>query len=197
MDIGLTTIEGKPVMRTAIRLLSLILTMLISAVALSAQPIDDKIDALFEDLKSARTVIEAKPIELEIWEAWRIHPAQDAMDRLERAQNLWAVGSALEAVAQLDEAIVAYPDWASLWNLRATYHFVLGNFELSLSDVDAVLEREPRHFGALSGAGGIFLAQGDYRRALDHYERAIKVYPAMPQVKVRVKQLQRVLGPAI
>ena len=39
---------------------------------------------------------------------------------------------------------------------------------------------EPRHFGALSGMGLIFMAQDEHEKALHAFERALAVNPNMP-----------------
>ena len=49
--------------------------------------------------------------------------------------------------------------------------------EASLHDCDEVFKRNPQHFGALAGAGQIYLRLGDARRALEFFRRAVDVNP--------------------
>jgi Tfp pilus assembly protein PilF len=52
------------------------------------------------------------------------------------------------------------------------------------------LELEPRHFGALSGLGLIYLAEGQNDKALDAFRRALKVNPTMPGPQHWVEELK-------
>jgi tetratricopeptide (TPR) repeat protein len=82
-----------------------------------------------------------------------------------------------DALATFDEIVRRKPAFAEGWNKRATIYFLLGEDEKSLRDCDQVLARNPRHFGALSGAGQIHLRLGNLRRALEFFRRAVEVNP--------------------
>ena len=58
-------------------------------------------------------------------------------------------------------------DWAEAWNKRATVLYLMGEYELSQSDIDKVLEIENRHFGALSGQGLVQTALKNYQKAIN------------------------------
>lgn len=83
------------------------------------------------------------------------------------------------ALDLLDQVIMLDPDFAEGWNRRATLHYKMRNFTKSVADINAVLEREPRHFGALSGLAAIFMATGREESALAVYERVLVIYPMM------------------
>ena len=53
-----------------------------------------------------------------------------------------------------------------------------------------MLQREPRHFGALSGLGLIMQDVGDDKRALDAYRKALEVYPRLKGMDEKVKNLK-------
>jgi Tfp pilus assembly protein PilF len=59
----------------------------------------------------------------------------------------------------------------------------------SLQDIEQVLSREPRHFGALAGLGMIMQDLGDDRRALDAFRKALAVNPHLERVPELVKTL--------
>jgi Tfp pilus assembly protein PilF len=59
----------------------------------------------------------------------------------------------------------------------------------SLEDIEQVLSREPRHFGALAGLGMIMQDLGDDRRALDAFRKALAVNPHLERVPELVKML--------
>ena len=82
-----------------------------------------------------------------------------------------------EALATFSEIVRRKPAFAEGWNKRATIYFLLGENEKSLRDCAEVLKRNPKHFGALSGAGQIHLQLNNPRRALDFFRKAIEVNP--------------------
>jgi Tfp pilus assembly protein PilF len=59
----------------------------------------------------------------------------------------------------------------------------------SLEDIEQVLSREPRHFGALAGLGMIMQDLGDDKRALDAFRKALAVNPHLERVPELVKTL--------
>ena len=67
---------------------------------------------------------------------------------------------------------------------------MIGNYQNSMSDVQKVLHLEPRHFGALSGMGLIFMETGNDHRALEAFEEALKVNPHMGNVQENIKFLK-------
>jgi Tfp pilus assembly protein PilF len=60
----------------------------------------------------------------------------------------------------------------------------------ALNDIREVLNREPRHFGALAGLGLIMQDIGDNKHALEVYRRALNLYPRMERIPDLVKTLQ-------
>ena len=59
----------------------------------------------------------------------------------------------------------------------------------SLQDIEQVLIREPRHFGALAGLGMIMQDIGDEKRALDAFRKALAINPHLEKVPDLVKTL--------
>jgi Flp pilus assembly protein TadD len=59
----------------------------------------------------------------------------------------------------------------------------------ALADIQQVLIREPRHFGALAGLGMIMQEIGDDKRALDAYRKALAVNPYLDKIPEQVKVL--------
>ena len=103
-----------------------------------------------------------------------------------------------------ESALVAFnliiegaPDFAEGWNKRATFYWLLGDFEKSIEDINRTLALEPRHFGALAGLAMIREAQMRPLDALRAFERALKLYPAMPNASEKIRKLNRQLGEPI
>jgi tetratricopeptide (TPR) repeat protein len=94
------------------------------------------------------------------------------------------------ALATFGEIIRSKPDFAEAWNKRATINFMLGRHAESLKDCAEVLKRNPIHFGALSGMTQIYIALGDPQRALDHYRRALKINPNLPNAEAALQLLE-------
>jgi tetratricopeptide (TPR) repeat protein len=163
----------------------------------TAQPLltrAQKLDALFADLKKAKSQAVAEGVAGRIWEQWNnsesasinllMKWSQDAMDR-----QKYPV-----ALDFLDQVVVLKPEFAEGWNRRATLHFMMNNYPKSMADIEKTLELEPRHFGALAGMGHIFLALERKELALRAYERALDVYPMMRAVQKQVGEIADALS---
>jgi tetratricopeptide (TPR) repeat protein len=111
------------------------------------------------------------------WQIWS-RSGDAAIDKL------FARGVEQMQDAALPDALVTFstivrrkPEFAEGWNKRATIYFLLGLYGESLKDCDQVLKRNPKHFGALSGAGQIHLQLGHPELALEFFRRAVAVNP--------------------
>jgi tetratricopeptide (TPR) repeat protein len=81
------------------------------------------------------------------------------------------------AIATYSEVIRGKPAFAEGWNKRATAYFMNDELTRSLADCDEVMKRNPYHFGALSGYGQIYFQQKRYDKAIEYWQRALKVNP--------------------
>jgi tetratricopeptide (TPR) repeat protein len=95
------------------------------------------------------------------------------------------------ALTAFNKVVKTEPDFAEGWNKQATVYYLMGEYAASVRDVEHSLVLEPRHFGALSGLGLIYLAIGDDLAALKALEAALKVNPCLPGARVQVEQLRR------
>jgi tetratricopeptide (TPR) repeat protein len=152
---------------------------------------DELLDRLFGRLQTARSEAEAKAAEQAIWGLWSHSgsPTDDIL--LEQAIKAMNVRHYSEALQILDALIEHAPDFAEAWNKRATVNYITGKLDRSLSDIDKVLELEPRHFGALSGLGMIRRDRGDERGALEAFRDALAINPHMSSVRDAVKLLEK------
>ena len=155
---------------------------------------DPALDGLFRDLKAAQSPQEVRRIEAQIWTLW-FDTGSEQMDRMLLAgDRAMSAGRFDQSYAILNGVIEHRPDLSEGWNRRATLRYLMGDYDGSIADIGETLEREPRHFGALSGLGLCNIALGNEEAALDAFERALVHNPHMPGVQRRVKQLRDRLG---
>ena len=99
-------------------------------------------------------------------------------------------GRPQEAIEAFSEVIREKPAFAEGWNKRATAYFLTGDYAKSIADCDQVLKRNPRHFGALSGLGQVYVHLGRYEEALRWFRRALEVDPNLAGVQQEVQRLE-------
>ena len=129
-----------------------------------------------------------------IWKVWS-RSGNALHDRmLQRGIEQMQAGHYAAAVRSFSALIRLAPDFAEAWNKRATVYYILGEDDRSIADVEKVLEREPYHFGALSGYGQLMLRKREYRRALGYFERALTINPNMRDVSKSIDSIRRALG---
>jgi tetratricopeptide (TPR) repeat protein len=169
------------------RAVAALLMVVLTAMAALAED-SAKLDGLFDRLKTAGAA-EAGRIESEIWIEWSKSgsPALDLL--LQRGRDALALGDTRLAIEHFTAIIDQDPDFAEGWNARATAFFQAGEFGPSVADIAQVLQRNPRHFGALSGLGMILEESGNPERALEVYRAAQAIHPQMEGVNAAVERL--------
>ncbi|HEU4351291.1 MAG TPA: tetratricopeptide repeat protein [Burkholderiales bacterium] len=98
-----------------------------------------------------------------------------------------------EAIGIFSRIIERKSEFAEGWNRRATVYYLAGEYDKSITDCHEVLKRNPRHFGALSGMGQIYVQLEDYENALRWYRRALEVNPNMLGVEMNIRLLEEKL----
>ncbi len=150
----------------------------------------ERIDALFETLKTSTDEKTAKEAERTILRLW-LESGSDTVDLLMN----WAL-AAMEAKKYpraldfLDRVVLMQPDYAEGWNKRATVYFLMDDYNHSIADIGHVLSLEPRHFGALSGLGMIMRELGDDNRAMAAYRAALAVDPLLDKIRNALDELE-------
>jgi tetratricopeptide (TPR) repeat protein len=151
----------------------------------------DTLDRLFARLAKATSNEEAQTVEQAIWKLWMTSDSPTAELLLAQAVKASAADNNDTALAILNGLISVHPDFMEAWNRRATIYFLLGRFKESLADIDQVLDREPRHFGALSGLGMIKRRLGDLAAARAAFDDALAIHPNMEGVKRALEEIER------
>jgi tetratricopeptide (TPR) repeat protein len=147
------------------------------------------LDFLFGALKVAPDEASAKHVEARIWALWLQTPSDTAALLMVRAKAAMDAQKMDVALKLLDAVIKLRPDYIEAWNRRATVYYLQNDYAHSLQDLEQVLVREPRHFGALAGLGMIMQDLGDDKRALDAFRKALAVNPYLEKVPELVKSL--------
>jgi tetratricopeptide (TPR) repeat protein len=147
------------------------------------------LDFLFGALKAAPDEVSAKAVEAKIWAIWLQTPSDTAALLMARAKAAIDAQQGDIALKLLDATIKLRPDYVEAWNRRATLYYLRNDYGRSLADIQQVLVREPRHFGALAGLGMIMQDLGDDKRALDAFRQALAVNPHLDKVPDLVKAL--------
>lgn len=147
------------------------------------------LDFLFGALKAAPDETSARHVEARIWALWLQTPSDTAGLLMTRAKAAIDAQNIDVALQLLDAVIKLRPDYTEAWNRRATLYYLKNDYVRSLEDLQQVLIREPRHFGALAGVGMIMQDIGDEKRALDAFRRALAVDPYLEKVPDMIKQL--------
>jgi len=147
------------------------------------------LDFLFGALKAAPDEASAKHVEARIWALWLQTPSDTAALLMMRAKTAMDAQQTDVALKLLDAVVKLRPDYVEGWNRRATLYYLKNDYAHSLQDIEQVLVREPRHFGALAGLGMIMQDLGDEKRALDAFRKALAINPHLDKVPELVKSL--------
>lgn len=147
------------------------------------------IDFLFGALKAAPDEASARHVEARIWALWLQTPSDTAALLMTRAKAAMDAKNVDVALKLLDSVVKLRPDYIEAWNRRATLYYLKNDYRRSLEDIQQVLSREPRHFGALAGLGMIMQDLGEEKRALEAFRKAMAVNPYLEKVPELVKTL--------
>lgn len=142
--------------------------------------------ALFQVLNAAESARERVEAEDLIWALWYKHPDAELERRMSQAIGLLARRDFDAAESLLDDLVRDAPQWAEVWNKRATLYFLQQRDAPSARDIVRTLALEPRHFGAMSGLGQICLRAGDEASALTAFQAALSINPNLDGLRETV-----------
>lgn len=153
-----------------------------------------ELDALFKQLQQAPTNSVAQVVEGKIWEAWLEAPDDNAEALLSQLTYAMSVGRLDLALRLSNQLVDSNPTFAEAWNKRATIQYLLGAHGQSVADIKETLLLEPRHFGALSGLGLIFMASENYEAALDAFNAVLTLSPQSANARGSVARVESLIG---
>lgn len=152
------------------------------------------LDTLFAELEKATSLAEAQRVERIIWAKWHWHKIPRLSQKLKLGTTYLQENNFKKALYIFDNIIKEAPAFSEAYNKRATTYFLMKKYEKSLMDIKTTLALEPRHFGALSGMGLIFMNRGDFQRALVAFTAVLKIYPFSISAAANMKIIERELN---
>jgi tetratricopeptide (TPR) repeat protein len=150
-----------------------------------------RLDALFQALGATSDQAYAESVEEHIWDFWLTHPDLE-MIRLMRAGVSSLNSDDYKAALTAFDAVVAKdPTYAEGWNKRANAHYMLGDYKAAVEDLRHALLLEPRHFGALTGLGLVYLALNQPQPALRAFDAALALNPHLDRVRQQADSIRK------
>jgi len=151
---------------------------------------DPRLDRLFTELKLAADQESANDIASKIWALWRKTDNPVAAQALADGSEAIRTRQYRSAYRHFSKVIEQAPAFAEGWNARATVLYLMGAYRESINDIRETLRREPRHFGALSGLGLIFLQQKQFGPAAAAFRDALLINPHLPRIQAAIDELE-------
>ena len=152
------------------------------------------LDTLFVELEKAPSLAEAQRVERIIWAKWHWHKIPRLSQKLRLGTTYLQENNFKKALYIFNNIIKEAPAFSEAYNKRATTYFLMKKYDKSLMDIKVTLTLEPRHFGALSGMGLIFMNRGDFQRALMAFTAVLKIYPLSISAAANMKIIERELN---
>lgn len=171
-------------------LLSILVAGLLVTASASADQTDGRLDELFVKLRATGDPLQLAVVEREIWAIWSESGRDEVDEALVQGAQAMSRGNFARAIELFGHVIELAPDFAEGWNKRATAYYLADDLDASVRDIQKTLALEPRHFGALSGLGLIFIQQGDLSGALMAFEQVLRVHPNSPPARHRVREIK-------
>jgi len=157
--------------------------------SLYADQNDKRLNYLFDKLVIAEGEKEINKITNQIWKIWHEIDDPKTTRDFETGVQMMNLGYYKRSIDYFDKVILNKPNFAEAWNKRATAHFMMGNFDLSMQDIGQTLQLEPRHFGALDGMGLIFIHTNQHEKAIEIYDKMLEIFPNSIGTKLKKEKM--------
>jgi tetratricopeptide (TPR) repeat protein len=116
-----------------------------------------------------------------LWSIWTRSGDTVTDEKLKVGTYLMVNGSVTESVEIFNQIISAHPEFAE-------------GYDRSMADIRLTLDRNPHHFGALTGAGYCMLKMERMEEAAAYMERALKINPNMEGVRELLEETRKRMG---
>ena len=128
-----------------------------------------------------------------LWDLWFREGGSQAYEMTTRAAGRIERNEFREALAELNQIVRQYPDFAEGWNRRATVNWVMGRYEDSLSDCQKVLSLKPEHFGAWQGMARCQMHLMDLEGAVYSLRRAAQIQPHDENTRTLLRRCEKLM----
>ncbi|MFP4090103.1 MAG: tetratricopeptide repeat protein [Cyclobacteriaceae bacterium] len=155
---------------------------------------EKELDQLFVQLKVAQDPEHIRMTQSAIQEIWNKSGHTEIDSLMELGASAMYRNSPERAIFYFSSVIELMPEYSEGWNKRATMFFLKEDHEAALADIKETLQREERHFGALSGKASILVMQGKKKEALEVYQKIQEIVPFQPEIEERIVALKGELG---
>ena len=152
-----------------------------------------ELDILFEDLYNAQDITQQNKIVSNIWSEWMKIDNPESQKIMDMVPYFFQTRNYDEAIEVLSYVIEQEPDFSEAYNKRATFYFMMGDFENSMKDIESTLALEPRHFGALDGMSRILISYKKYEQAFQVYEEMMNLMPNDVTLHMKMDRLNNLI----
>ncbi len=152
---------------------------------------DARLDDLFAALHQTGDGALGAELTARIWQIWFETDDTEAAALLQAGESAMAERRFTEALSAFNKLVERAPNFAEGWNRRATLYYLMGQYAKSAVDVKRTLELEPRHFGAMSGLGLLYLALEKYAAAREAFEDALEMNPHLDGPRQNIELIRR------
>ena len=171
--------------------IKLIFTILF-LISVSSNSISNELNNLFLKLKNADNFSQAANIEKKIWNIWTTSGSSNKNNsEMSKGVILLNNGNLNKALKVFLNLCEVEPEWAEPFNKVATIKFLQKDYLTSIKYIKLTLEKERRHFGAISGLAQINLRLGRFENALNNINQALKIHPFISIKKIKPFLLEK------
>ena len=181
-------------MRVIFKILIVSISLFFASNIAFADQNDPRLNNLFKKLNETENQDEIRDLISDIWNIWYEVDDPKVIEYFEKGIQAMNLRNYPLAIRFFNNLIEEDPNFAEGWNKRATVHFMMGNFDQSMQDIIKTLELEPRHFGALDGMGLIFIHQGQFKQAIDVYDKMLEIFPFSVKTMDKKERIQSFLS---
>jgi tetratricopeptide (TPR) repeat protein len=152
-----------------------------------------ELDVLFEDLYTVEDITQQNKIVSNIWSEWMKIDNPESQKIMDMVPYFFQTRNYDEAIEALSYVIEQEPNFSEAYNKRATFYFMMGDFDNSMKDIESTLALEPRHFGALDGMSRILISYKKYEQAFQVYEEMMSLMPNDVTLHMKIDQLNKLI----